>query len=60
MQFQGHLRSKVNLESDFQNALIRLKFDSNDPDGILNRLNLLSRSSEVKGQLGVRFSKCSD
>ena len=44
----------------FQNVLIWLKFDMNDHDNIVNRLNLLSRSSKVKGQLEVRFAKCSD
>ena len=38
---QGHPRSNVNLGSDFQNVLIGLKFDRNDPDNTLslNRLN---------------------
>ena len=58
--FRGHPRSKVSSRSDFQNILIWLKFDRNDHDNIANRLNLLSRSSKVKGQLGVRFLKCSD
>ena len=60
LSFRGHPRSKVNLGSDFQNVLIWLKFDRNDHDNIANRLYLLTRSSKVKGQLEVRFSKCSD
>ena len=43
--------SKVSLRLDFQNVLIWLKFERNDHDNIANRLNLLSRSSKVKGQL---------
>ena len=50
----------LNLGSDFQNAPIGLKLDMNNPNNILNRLNLLSRSSKVNCQLGVRLSKCSD
>ena len=60
LYFQGHPRSKVNLRSDFHIVPIGLKLNMNNPNNILNRLNLLSRSSKVKGQFGVRFSKCSD
>ena len=50
----------LNLGSDFQNAPIGLKLDMNGPNNILNRLNLLLRSSKVKYQLGVKCSICSD
>ena len=50
----------LNLGSDFQNAPIGLKLDMNDLNNILNGLNLLLRSSKVRDQLGVRFSKCSN
>ena len=54
------MRSKVNLESDFQNVLFGLKFDRNGPNNIINILNLLSSPFEVKGEREVRFSKYSD
>ena len=50
--------STVKLWSDFQNVPIVLKFHMNNTDNILNRFNLLTRSFELKGQLGIIFSKC--
>ena len=45
----------------FQNVLILLKLIIIIMTTLLiHRLNLLSRSSKVKGQLEVRFSKCCD
>ena len=41
--------SNVNLWLDLENAPIGPKFNRKDPDNILNRLNLLSRSFKVKG-----------
>ena len=42
------------LGSAFHNAQNELRIDRNDPDNSLNRVKLLLRSCEVKGQLGVR------
>ena len=51
--FQGQW--SVNLGSDFQKCADWTQFDRNNPDNILNRLNLLSRSSKFKGQPRVFF-----
>ena len=53
--FQCQLRSKVNLGSDFQNVPFGLKFDRNNPDNNLNRLNFFQGHQRLKANLSSNF-----